>query len=118
MRANPEALERILEADMIVIGPGSLFSSILPNLLISDIQRRAARPRPGLRVYVCNVATQPGETAAMTASAHLRALFDHVGDELVDCVDREPQHRRATARGLARASPWRSTCAGSRSCRS
>jgi uncharacterized cofD-like protein len=85
VRANGEALERMLEADLIVIGPGSLFSSILPNLLISDVQD-ALRAAPGLKVYVCNVATQPGETAEMSASDHLRALFDHVGDDLIDYV--------------------------------
>ncbi|HJP70625.1 MAG TPA: 2-phospho-L-lactate transferase CofD family protein, partial [Candidatus Limnocylindria bacterium] len=84
-RANGEALERILEAEMIVIGPGSLFSSILPNLLISDV-RDALAAAPGLKVYVCNVATQPGETEKLTASEHLRALFDHVGDDLIDYV--------------------------------
>lgn len=85
VRANGEAIERMLEADMIVIGPGSLFSSVLPNLLINDIAD-ALRAAPGLKVYVCNVATQPGETANMTASQHLRALFAHVGDDLIDCV--------------------------------
>ncbi len=85
VRANGEALERILEAEMIVIGPGSLFSSILPNLLISDV-RDALAAAPGLKVYVCNVATQPGETEKMSASEHLRALFDHVGDDLIDYV--------------------------------
>ncbi len=85
VRANGEALERILEAEMIVIGPGSLFSSILPNLLIPDVQD-ALRAAPGLKVYVCNVATQPGETEDLTASGHLRAVFDHVGDDLIDYV--------------------------------
>jgi uncharacterized cofD-like protein len=85
VRANREALERILEAELIVIGPGSLFSSILPNLLISDV-RDALSAAPGLKVYVCNVATQPGETDHLTASAHLRALFAHVGSDLVDYV--------------------------------
>jgi uncharacterized cofD-like protein len=85
VRANGEALERILEAEMIVIGPGSLFSSILPNLLIPDVQD-ALRAAPGLKVYVCNVATQPGETEHLSASGHLRALFDHVGDDLIDYV--------------------------------
>jgi uncharacterized cofD-like protein len=95
VRANGEALERILEAEMIVIGPGSLFSSILPNLLIADVQD-ALRAAPGLKVYVCNVATQPGETSEMTASAHLRALFDHVGSDLVDyvIVNRSMEARR------------------------
>jgi uncharacterized cofD-like protein len=85
VRANPEALERILEADLIVIGPGSLYSSVMPNLLISDIHD-ALSAAEGLRVYVCNVATQPGETGGFTASQHLTTLFDHVGDQLVDIV--------------------------------
>jgi len=85
VRANPEAIERILEADLIVIGPGSLYSSVLPNLLISDI-RDALSAAEGLRVYVGNVATQPGETGGFTASQHLTTLFDHVGDQLVDIV--------------------------------
>jgi uncharacterized cofD-like protein len=85
VRANGEALERILEADMVVIGPGSLFSSVLPNLLIPDV-RDALAAAPGLRVYVCNVATQPGETPDLTASQHLTTLFEHVGEDLIDCV--------------------------------
>jgi uncharacterized cofD-like protein len=95
VRANGEALERILEAEMIVLGPGSLFSSVLPNLLITDV-RDAIAAAPGLKAYVCNVATQPGETEAMSASAHLRALFDHVGDGLIDyvIVNRNPSARR------------------------
>ncbi|TME31296.1 MAG: YvcK family protein [Chloroflexi bacterium] len=85
VRANPEALERILEADMVVIGPGSLFSSVLPNLLISDI-RDALSAAPGMRVYVCNVATQPGETGSYTAAEHLETLFEHIGEGLIDYV--------------------------------
>jgi len=85
VRANPEALERILEADMVVIGPGSLFSSVLPNLLISDI-RDALAAAPGMRVYVCNVATQPGETGSFSAAEHLEALFEHIGEGLIDYV--------------------------------
>jgi uncharacterized cofD-like protein len=85
VRANPEALERILEADMVVIGPGSLYSSVLPNLLISDI-RDALAAAPGMRVYVCNVATQPGETGSFSAAEHLEALFEHIGEGLIDYV--------------------------------
>jgi uncharacterized cofD-like protein len=85
VRANGEALERILEAEMIVLGPGSLFSSVLPNLLIPDV-RDALSAASGLRVYVCNVATQRGETETMTASQHLAALFSHIGEDLVDYV--------------------------------
>ena len=95
VRANAEALERILEAEMIVIGPGSLFSSVLPNLLISDI-RDAVAAASGLRVYVCNVATQPGETGEYTAAQHLQALFEHVGDNLIDYVLlNQSRHARA-----------------------
>jgi uncharacterized cofD-like protein len=83
VRGNPEALERILEADLVVIGPGSLFSSVLPNMLISDI-RDAVAAATGVRVYVCNVATQPGETGSFTAAAHLEALFHHIGEGLID----------------------------------
>jgi uncharacterized cofD-like protein len=85
VRANPEALERILEAEMIVIGPGSLFSSVLPNLLISDI-RDAVTAAAGMKVYVCNVAPQPGETDAFSAAEHLEVLFEHVGAEIADYV--------------------------------
>jgi len=85
VRANPEALERILEADLVVIGPGSLFSSVLPNLLISDI-RDAIAAAPGMRVYVCNVATQPGETGSYSAAEHLETLFEHIGEGLIDYV--------------------------------
>ena len=85
VRASPEALERILEADLVVIGPGSLYSSVLPNLLISDI-RDALRAAGGVRAYVCNVATQPGETDAYSAAQHLQALMVHLGDDLFDYV--------------------------------
>ncbi|MGZ8562462.1 MAG: gluconeogenesis factor YvcK family protein [Candidatus Limnocylindria bacterium] len=85
VRANHEAIERILEADLIVVGPGSLYSSVLPNLLITDI-RDAVEAAAGIRVYVCNVATQPGETGFYTAAQHLEALIDHVGDGLFDYV--------------------------------
>ncbi len=85
VRANPEAIERILEADLVVVGPGSLYSSVLPNLLISDI-RDAVAAANGVRAYVCNVATQPGETGFYSAAQHLEALIEHVGDGLFDYV--------------------------------
>ncbi|HTI29099.1 MAG TPA: gluconeogenesis factor YvcK family protein [Methylomirabilota bacterium] len=85
VRANPEAIERILEADLVVVGPGSLYSSVLPNLLISDI-RDAVGAANGIRAYVCNVATQPGETGFYSAGQHLEALIEHVGDGLFDYV--------------------------------
>ena len=97
VRANGEALERILEAELIVLGPGSLFSSVLPNLLIPDV-RDALAAAPGLKIYVCNVATQPGETEAMSASEHVSALLAHIGEDLVDYViiNRNTDARRPT----------------------
>lgn len=74
----PEAVAAIEQADLIVIGPGSLYTSILPNLLIQRLGDAIRRAR-ALRVYVCNVMTQPGETEGYTAEDHLRALTAHAG---------------------------------------
>jgi len=76
--AYPEALHAILEADLILAGPGSLYTSVLPNLLVGDIVR-ALRASPALKVYICNVATQPGETDRFNVNDHVKALEDHVG---------------------------------------
>jgi len=84
-RAVPEAIEAIREADCIVLGPGSLFTSILPNLLVPEIARAIKESR-ATKVYVCNVMTQAGETDGFTASDHVKALIDHVGAGLIDCV--------------------------------
>ena len=76
--AYPEAVRAILEADLIVAGPGSLFTSVLPNLLVPDIARAIAASRAS-KVYVCNLATQRGETEGFDVDAHMRALERHVG---------------------------------------
>lgn len=83
VKAHPEAIRALLRADLIVMGPGSLYSSVLPNLLIPSI-REAIRASEALRVYVCNVATQPGETSGYDLAAHIRALLDHVGVGICD----------------------------------
>ncbi|HVR41893.1 MAG TPA: uridine diphosphate-N-acetylglucosamine-binding protein YvcK [Thermoanaerobaculia bacterium] len=72
------ALEAIAQADMIVIGPGSLYTSILPNLVIPALGEAIRRAR-ALRVYICNVMTQPGETSGYAAEDHLRAIVEHAG---------------------------------------
>jgi uncharacterized cofD-like protein len=72
------ALEAIAEADLIIIGPGSLYTSVLPNLLIQPIAD-ALRNARALRVYICNVMTQPGETDGFTAQDHLQAIVEHAG---------------------------------------
>ena len=75
-KALPEALSAIQEADMIVLGPGSLYTSIIPNLLVDGIVD-AIRASSALKIYVCNVMTQEGETEGYTASDHIAALFKH-----------------------------------------
>jgi uncharacterized cofD-like protein len=72
------ALQALREADLILIGPGSLYTSVLPNLLIKPIAETIRQSR-ALRVYVCNVMTQPGETDGYTAEEHLSAIVEHAG---------------------------------------
>jgi uncharacterized cofD-like protein len=85
VQAYPEAVQAILDADMIVIGPGSLFTSVLPNLVVEGI-RKALFASPALKAYVCNVATQHGETDSFSVSDHLTVLEQHVGKRLLDYV--------------------------------
>ena len=84
-QALPEALESIAEADAIVLGPGSLYTSVIPNLLVAEIAH-AIRESRAPRIYVCNVMTQPGETDHFTAGDHVKAIMDHAGKEIIDCV--------------------------------
>lgn len=75
--AYPEAIKAIHEADLVVVGPGSLYTSVLPNLLVPGVVD-AFMTSKALKVYVCNVATQPGETDGYQASDHLDALLQHL----------------------------------------
>lgn len=81
----PEVIKAIEEADCIVLGPGSLYTSILPNLLVDGVSERIRRSQ-AVKVYVCNVMTQPGETDGFSVADHVRALIDHVGRGLFDHV--------------------------------
>ena len=83
--AYPETIHALLNADMIVIGPGSLYTSVIPNLLVPDIAD-AVRSSRAFRVYVCNVATQKGETDNYDCEAHWTAISAHAGDGLADVV--------------------------------
>jgi len=83
--AYPEAVRAILDADLIVIGPGSLYTSILPNLLVRGITQ-ALRAARAPKVYVCNVATQQGETDGYSVGDHVAALERHVGPGLFQFV--------------------------------
>ena len=80
-----DALAAIADADLIVLGPGSLYTSLLPSLLLPGI-RDAVAGSAALRVFVCNVATQDGETLGMDLAAHVDALAAHVGSGIVDVV--------------------------------
>ena len=85
-RATPEALDAIGNADLIIMGPGSLYTSILPNLLIEEI-REALLQSEAYKVFVINIMTQPGETDGFSAYDHLRTLVEHTDPRLVDaCI--------------------------------
>lgn len=93
VRPVPAALEAIARADLIVLGPGSVYTSIIPNLLIPDLVDAIARSR-AVKVYICNVMTQPGETDGYRASDHVDALVRHAGKRVFDYVlanDRAPR---------------------------
>jgi uncharacterized cofD-like protein len=80
-----EAVRAVEEADLVVIGPGSLYTSVIPNLLVAPIADAVRRTR-ALRVYVANVMTQPGETSGYSAADHLKALEEHAGAHIVDIM--------------------------------
>ncbi len=82
-RPTREALDAIAKADLIVLGPGSVFTSVVPNLMVPEIAD-ALRAADAPKVYVCNVMTQPGETDDFNASEHVAALLDHVGPGIID----------------------------------
>lgn len=92
--AFPDAVKAILSADLIVIGPGSLYTSILPNLLVRDIAA-AIKASQALKIFVCNVATQEGETDHFTCGDHVRVLENHLGTNIFDIVlaNSEPPSR-------------------------
>ena len=83
--AHPEAVRAIEDADLVVIGPGSLFTSIVPNLLIADIAT-ALNDSPAFKIYVCNVAEEPAQTEGYGVLDHLRVVQHYGGDAIVDAV--------------------------------
>jgi uncharacterized cofD-like protein len=81
----PEVLKAIAKADLILLGPGSLYTSVIPNLLVSGVAD-AIRKSRATRIYISNLMTQPGETVGYSAGDHVRAILDHGGKGLIDCV--------------------------------
>ncbi|HBF37390.1 MAG TPA: hypothetical protein DDW50_08730, partial [Firmicutes bacterium] len=79
----PEAVNAINEADVVILGPGSLYTSIIPNLLVKDITAAIKRSK-AVKIYICNAMTQPGETDHYSASDHIQAIINHAGTGLID----------------------------------
>lgn len=101
--ALPEVLQVLSDADLIVLGPGSLYTSVIPNLLVRGVTD-VIRASHALRVYVCNVMTQPGETDGFSASDHVRVLHELLGPDLITHVlvnTQPPRNRVLLARYMA-----------------
>lgn len=81
----PDAVEAIREADAILIGPGSLYTSIMPNLIVPKLTEVIVSSK-ALKIFVCNVMTQPGETDNYSVSDHLDAIYAHIGHHIFDYV--------------------------------
>ena len=85
-KALPEAIDAIGDADLIILGPGSLYTSVIPNLLVNGIVDAVLKAK-AKKIYVCNIMTQPGETTDYTVASHINALFKHAdGKKIVDAV--------------------------------
>src|ERR1700687_4287303 len=82
---NPEAAQAILDAELVVVGPGSLYTSILPNLLVEGMVE-AIKASPALKVLICNLASQKGETEGYCVDDYLRVIHEHVGSNIFDFV--------------------------------
>jgi uncharacterized cofD-like protein len=85
VQVNPEAAQAILSAELIIVGPGSLYTSILPNLLVEGMVE-AIKASPALKLYICNLAEQRGETEQYGVDDYLRVIREHVGANLFDFV--------------------------------
>ena len=106
----PQTLQAIADADLITIGPGSLFTSLIPNLLVRGIPEAIAASR-AVKVFICNLMTEANESLHMSASDHVKAIYAHGGHGLFHyaLVNREPVsagHERAL-RGRARPGRWK-----------
>jgi uncharacterized cofD-like protein len=98
----PEVIQAILSADIVIVGPGSLYTSILPNLLVRDITA-AIKAAQGLKIFVCNVATQKGETDGFTCGDHLKVIEEHIGANIFDIIvanDISPQKFNKMVEGV------------------
>jgi uncharacterized cofD-like protein len=99
--AFPRALQAMLNAELIVVGPGSVYTSLLPNLLVPELLAAVQASR-AIKVYVCNIATQAGETDLYTCHDHVSSIEDHAGEGLFDVVVCNSRHEG----GLGAGSDW------------
>lgn len=81
-RPLPEVIEAIKDADLIILGPGSLYTSVIPNLLIKEISQEIAKS-DAKKIYVCNIMTQPGETDDYSVASHVNTIIDHAGSNKI-----------------------------------
>ena len=85
-KALPEVIQAIKDADLIIMGPGSLYTSVIPNLLIKEIASAVAKAK-AKKIYVCNIMTQVGETDNYSVASHVNALISHAGSsDILDAV--------------------------------
>ena len=85
-RVAPGVAEAIEEADAIIIGPGNLYTNVIPNLLVKGMTR-AIKNCKGFKIYISNIMTEPGQTSNYTLSDHIKAIIDHVGEGVIDyCI--------------------------------
>ena len=98
-KAFPPAIQAILNADLIVIGPGSLFTSLLPNLLVPDLAQ-AIKSSRAVKFYVCNVATQRGETDQFSVGDHIRMIEKHLHHRLFDIIVCNNHYTGTFAQGI------------------
>jgi uncharacterized cofD-like protein len=110
VRPVPEVLDALRAADLILIGPGSLYTSIIPNLLVEDVAEVIAHSRAKC-IYIANLMTQPGETQHYSVADHVNAIYEHTRPRLFDCavINRTPASpqmlRRYRAQGAELVQP-------------
>ena len=97
-KATQGAISAIMKADVLIFGPGSLYTSVIANMLVPEIKKAIIESK-AVKIYVCNVMTQPGETDGYGAYEHVKAIIDHVGQQFLDYVVVNSQ--RVTAAQLA-----------------
>lgn len=92
-----KAVAAIAEADLIIFGPGSLYTSVIPNLLIRDIREAIRSNTTSVNLYICNCSTERGETEGYTVGDHIEAVFDHCGGKVFDlCLVNKTVVRRSS----------------------